>query len=274
MGSKRREKVSPSTQKVDYFNPYRALVIDEALIIFVEDFLVHDTYSMVALAGHQVDAELYKQAVADILLFIEEEHAVWLDGLDLLSSMQQTVSFLPTGYKSFDDILSGGFRDGTVTELFGSSSSGKTQICIQTAAYAALCGGVVLYIDTCNSFSPSRLLEVLCCLLESKRNDTWTSITQALKLVMCYRVHDVFSLLELLHQMDESFTRGLEENGVRLIDTRLIVLDSISSVVSPVLSSSYVQGHALMMNCGQKLKRIASDNNLCILVSLIELISE
>ncbi|MCO5568873.1 hypothetical protein L7F22_022575 [Adiantum nelumboides] len=97
---------------------------------------------------------------------------------------------------------------------------------------------------------------------------TWTNITQALKLVSCYRVYDVFSLLELLHQMDESFTGGLEENeGVRLIGTRLIVLDSISSVVSPVLSSSYVQGHALMMNCGQKLKRIASDNNLCILVT-------
>ncbi|KAI5054772.1 hypothetical protein GOP47_0029917 [Adiantum capillus-veneris] len=234
----------------------------------VEDFLVHDTYSVVALAAHQVDAEQYKQAVADILLFIEEEHAVWLDGVDVLALMQQTVSFLPSGCKSFDDILSGGFRDGTVTELFGSSSAGKTQICIQTAAYAALHGSVVVYIDTCNSFSPSRLCDVLLGLLGSKSNETWSNIAEALKLVMCYRVHDVFSLLELLHQMDKTFGAGVQESeGVWLRDTRLIVLDSISSVVSPILGSSYVQGHALMMKCGQTLKKIASENSLRILVT-------
>lgn len=234
----------------------------------VEDFLVHDIYNLVALAGHQSDAEKYKQAVADILLCLEEEHVVWLDGVDLLASMQLTVSFLPTGCKSFDGILSGGFRDGTVTELFGSSSSGKTQICIQTAAYAAFHGSVVFYIDTCNSFSPSRLAEVLCGLHETKREETRISIEEALKLVMCYRVHDVFTLLQLLHQMDESFIAGIECKGrVYCKDTRLILLDSISSVVSPVLSNSYVQGHALMMKCGQTLKKIASDNNLCALVT-------
>eukprot|EP00250_Pteridium_aquilinum_P025610 c31190_g1_i1 orf=62-487(+) len=117
-------------------------------IATVEDFLVHDIYSLVALAGHQADGDQYKQAVADILLCLEEDHAAWLDGMDLLNLVQQRVSFLPTGCKSFDDILLGGLHDRTVTELVGPSSSGKTQICIQTAANTALHGTMVIYIDT------------------------------------------------------------------------------------------------------------------------------
>ncbi|XP_028176516.1 DNA repair protein XRCC3 [Ostrinia furnacalis] len=40
-----------------------------------------------------------------------------------------------TGCLAIDKILKGGFRRGTITEIYGESSSGKTQIGIQTAAY-------------------------------------------------------------------------------------------------------------------------------------------
>lgn len=35
-------------------------------------------------------------------------------------------------------------------------------------------------------------------------------LEEALKLVLCYRVHDVFSLLALLHHIDASMTTGIE----------------------------------------------------------------
>ncbi|KAH7293902.1 hypothetical protein KP509_28G047300 [Ceratopteris richardii] len=154
-------------------------------IVSVEDFLVRDTYNVVALAENQTDAEQYKQAVADILLFLETKHATLLDGMDILALVHKNLSFHPTGCKSFDEILLGGFRDGTVTELFGPSSSGKTQ----------------------------------------------------------------------------------EDQGLDRKHTALLVVDSISSLVSPVLSSSYMQGHALMMTCGHTLIKIANENNVCVLVT-------
>jgi RecA/RadA recombinase len=96
---------------------------------------------------------------------------------------------------SLDELLEGGIRGGVVMELVGPSSSGKTQvllssfssstcnysyhmynlnycvvttkICIQTAASAILRGAMVVYIDTCNSFSSSRLAEVISGLSDS-----------------------------------------------------------------------------------------------------------
>lgn len=66
-------------------------------IASVEDFLVHDLYSLVSLASHQQQSEQYKQAVTDILVYLEDNHAMWCDGIDMLNIIQQTRSFLPTG---------------------------------------------------------------------------------------------------------------------------------------------------------------------------------
>lgn len=155
-------------------------------------------------------------------------------------------------------------------EVSVSYSGHHLLICVQAAASAAVQRGMVFYIDTCNSFSPLRLADVSRSLLDSKGEQyfmqTQKGLEETLKLVVCYRVYDVFSLLALLQQMDASFTEINEGiDGFR--NARLIILDSISSVVAPVLSSSYVQGHALMMKCGQTLRKIASENNVCVLVT-------
>lgn len=238
-------------------------------IASVEDFLVHDLYSLVSLASHQQQSEQYKQAVTDILVYLEDNHAMWCDGIDMLNIIQQTRSFLPTGCESLDGLLHGGLRDGMVTELVGASSSGKTQVCMQTAASAVLHGVMVSYIDTCNSFSSLRLSEMLSGLITSGKYQEQWNLERALKFVIYYRVHDAFSLLELLHRIDANFTACAEEK--RESDTpknvKLLILDSISSVVSPILSNTQVQGHALMMNCGHTLKKIANDNSICVMVT-------
>lgn len=102
---------------------------------------------------------------------------------------------------SIDTLLGGGLRKGQLTEITGQSSSGKTQVktrliflfstsrwliclavnivpsedcrathtyahqlqvCLYSAAHvAARHMGVVLYLDTSNSFSPSRIAHIL-----------------------------------------------------------------------------------------------------------------
>jgi RAD51-like protein 3 len=63
---------------------------------------------------------------------------------------------LPTGCDAIDDLLHVGLREGTVCEVAGETSSGKTQLCLQAAAMRALHGERVLYVDTTNGFSAAR----------------------------------------------------------------------------------------------------------------------
>lgn len=57
-------------------------------------------------------------------------------------------------------MLSGGIREGQLTELVGESSSGKTQLCLSIALRTALRNEGVIYLDTTASFSASRLVEM------------------------------------------------------------------------------------------------------------------
>lgn len=68
---------------------------------------------------------------------------------------------IKTGLKKLDDILGGGLRNGTIIDIFGPSSSGKTQLALQIAANTLSEGGSILYQDTTGSFRPERLVEIL-----------------------------------------------------------------------------------------------------------------
>eukprot|EP01018_Ginkgo_biloba_P013513 Gb_29121 [translate_table: standard] len=147
----------------------------------VEDFLVHDLYVLVALAEHETSSEVFKQAIAEILSFVDSQHAPWSNGVELLCKLQQMRHFLPTGCEGtkqaflpsfgmarMDSLLQGGLLEGTVTELVGPSSSGKTQICLHAASHIAYhCKSMVMYLDTCNSFSPKRVAHFLDVLVKS-----------------------------------------------------------------------------------------------------------
>ena len=50
--------------------------------------------------------------------------------------------------KPLDDLLSGGFEDKIITEIYGEAGSGKTNICLQAARECAANGKKVAYIDS------------------------------------------------------------------------------------------------------------------------------
>jgi DNA repair protein RadA len=65
-----------------------------------------------------------------------------------------------SGSKSLDGLLRGGYREGTITVLFGRSNSGKTQLAMQAAMICAQTGSSVLFVDTEGSFRPERVEEM------------------------------------------------------------------------------------------------------------------
>ncbi|CAK0793886.1 unnamed protein product [Prorocentrum cordatum] len=83
-----------------------------------------------------------------------------------MMQVRQSVVRLTTGAGQLDGLLRGGVETGQITELFGESRSGKTQIC-HTLCVACQLGvenggaaSKALYIDTEGTFRPERLQSI------------------------------------------------------------------------------------------------------------------
>jgi len=70
------------------------------------------------------------------------------------------VERVSTGSEPIDALLDGGVERGIITNVFGESGSGKTNLCVQVAAEIAEEGEKVVYIDTEKGFSPERFTQV------------------------------------------------------------------------------------------------------------------
>ena len=66
---------------------------------------------------------------------------------------------IPTGCNSVDELLGGGFENGIITQLYGASGTGKTNICIQLAIECVRGGKKVIFIDT-EGFSADRFRQI------------------------------------------------------------------------------------------------------------------
>jgi DNA repair protein RadA len=66
---------------------------------------------------------------------------------------------ISTGSKNLDDLLLGGIETHAITEFYGSTGIGKSQICY-TLAVMAVQSGKIIYIDTEGKFRPERLVTI------------------------------------------------------------------------------------------------------------------
>lgn len=63
------------------------------------------------------------------------------------------VKTIPTGVYSVDRIIGGGFRAGSIIELFGNAGSGKTTLALMTVAQEQAKGHTCVYIDVEHAFN-------------------------------------------------------------------------------------------------------------------------
>lgn len=70
------------------------------------------------------------------------------------------VQRISTGCEPLDSLLGGGVEKGVISNFYGESGSGKTNVCIQVAAEVAENGGKVAYVDTEASFSAERFIQI------------------------------------------------------------------------------------------------------------------
>ncbi|PWA59538.1 Rad51 domain-containing protein [Artemisia annua] len=297
---------------------------------------------LVASAEKCVNSDRLKQGINQLLSIVETCHQPWVDGLVLLEDRERNKHYLPTGFESFDMLLQGGFREGHVNELVGPSSSGKTQVCFQAASNVAMKLGGVVFLDSGNSFSPSRIKQIVTHISGIPENQLQSldfqsmecsikldqalpdevdgNLQQAMKNIECHSVFDIYALLNVLRQLKLNLKSQLQsldfqsmECSIKLdqalpdevdgnlqqamkniechsvfdiyallnvlrqlklnlksqtgYQVRLIIIDSISSLISPILGGSNAQGHALMVSIGYLLKELADRHNIAVVVT-------
>ncbi|VFQ91430.1 unnamed protein product [Cuscuta campestris] len=230
-------------------------------IFSVEDFLLHDTHSLeVSAEQHHTSARL-KQGIAQVLASIDRLHQPWLNGMEMLKNGLQHEHSLSTGSKCIDAFLKGGLRRGHLTELVGPSSSGKTQLCLLIASSVAKSSGKVIFVDTGNSFSPKRVAEFVNQTPDQSTNKVKKTLEHAMSNIVCYSVFDVFTMFDVLHQLRNTLRTQTS------CKVRMLVIDSISSLITPVLGGSGAHGHGLMVSAGFLLKHLADEHELAVLVT-------
>ncbi|XWS74183.1 hypothetical protein CRYUN_Cryun02cG0193900 [Craigia yunnanensis] len=232
-------------------------------IFSVEDFLIHDLYTLAAYAEQNISSETLKEGITQVLSIMDDMHQPCLNGMELLEDAKRNKHFLPTGIQGIDLLLGGGICVGQLTELVGPSSSGKTQVCLQTASNVAR-NYMVLYLDTGNSFSPQRIAHFLGKTNELASAKAKDQILQkVMSNILCHSVFDIFGMFNVLHQLEYHLGHQDRGGGCQM---RLLIVDSISLLIAPVLGGTSSQGRALMTSAGYLLKKLAHQHNLAVLV--------
>lgn len=114
--------------------------------------------------------------------------------------------YISTGARSIDALLGGGVRTGMVTDVYGASGSGKSQLCFTLCANCAGDGGQALFIDTAGTFRPERVSEIA-------------------------GAHDVLDRITYVRALGTEDQRSALQKA-RDMDARLIVVDTLTGLFS------------------------------------------
>ncbi|XP_043819123.1 DNA repair protein RAD51 homolog 4 isoform X1 [Dromiciops gliroides] len=202
----------------------------------------------------------YKALVAVRRVLLAQFSSFPFNGADLYEELKTTTAILATGIASLDKLLDSGLYTGEVTEITGAPASGKTQVCLCTAANVAYSlGQNVLYIDSTGGLTASRLLQLLQARTEDEEEQAG-----ALQRIHVIRVFDIFQMLDTLQDLRSSISQQVTS---ALGPVKIVVVDSVSAVISPLLGGQHSEGLALMMQLARELKTLARELGIAVLVT-------
>ncbi|NXC68355.1 RA51D protein, partial [Anhinga anhinga] len=201
----------------------------------------------------------YKALVAVRRVLLAQFSAFPANGADLYEELKSSTAILPTGNQSLDQLLDSGLYTGEVTELMGAPGSGKTQVCLGIAASVSL--GLkqhVLFLDSTGGFTASRLYQILQGQAEDKEEQA------ALQRIQVVRVFDIYEMLKALQELRDCLSQQVMSSMGPL---KIVVIDSVSAVIYPLLGGKQSEGLAIMMQLARELKTLAREFSLAVVVT-------
>ncbi|TPX69234.1 hypothetical protein SpCBS45565_g02493 [Spizellomyces sp. 'palustris'] len=175
--------------------------------------------------------------------------------------------FLSTGCPGVDQLLEGGLALGEFVELAGPPATGKTQLCFFTAITTTTDDptATVLYIDSGNAFSASRLSDMYTHSDRFQQSrESGMDTKNILSRVRCIPCFDAFSLVDIMEEVQKSLANKTTDFFSMV---RLLIIDSIGALLSPMVGYGQSQGYVIMMTIAQILKSIAISHGISILVT-------
>ncbi|KAI9353369.1 P-loop containing nucleoside triphosphate hydrolase protein [Zopfochytrium polystomum] len=146
---------------LDGFDPDTRSRLWRAQIESPEDAIAFTAADLAHIIRISEDTAAEVIRLASVLLFPASKRMC-----SALSILQTLPRFLTTGDRGLDDLLAGGVPVGCITEIYGESGAGKTQLALQmcaTAQWEVERGGLaspVIYIATEQRFPLDRFAEI------------------------------------------------------------------------------------------------------------------
>ncbi|MGI0069775.1 MAG: ATPase domain-containing protein [Nitrosopumilaceae archaeon] len=153
---------------------------------------------------------------------------------------------ISTGIAGLDKLLGGGIAAGTVTDIFGPSGTGKTQIVMQICLNS-IKDGKIIYQDTSGGFRPERILQ----LIKSKLLDE-----KLLDKIMVARVTNIAEQIDYVNKISE-------------VNPILLVIDSITDLFTFEYSreSNSLEKHVKFMEYMHMLGMLSIQKKISIVVT-------
>ena len=154
---------------------------------------------------------------------------------------------ISTGIKKIDQYLDGGIKNGTITDIFGETGTGKTQLAMQISINSLLTGGTVLFQDTTGKFRPERMLD----LIKSRELDP-----NLLDRVKVARITNTSEQIKYLSKIKEN-------------DFSLVIIDNITDLFSYEFSKEdqNLEKNIIFMQYMHNLSLISIQKKLPIIVT-------
>ena len=146
---------------------------------------------------------------------------------------------ISTGSKALDGLLGGGIHTGMITDIYGESGSGKSQLCFTLCANCARDAVTTLFIDTAGTFRPERIVEISGSQLSLEK------ITYVRALTTIDQMNATKKILE--------------------VRPTLVVVDSVTSLFSTEYSGP--QRHRALMKYLHELALVAINSRCAIVVT-------
>jgi len=163
---------------------------------------------------------------------------------DIYSRRRKSAKRITTGCECLDSLLGGGIRTQALTEIYGNSGCGRTQLCMQLMVTAQLSDEnvSVVYIDTENRFRPEKVAKIAERVgLEPE------GVLKNVHVARAFNTHHQMLLVDDARKLAEK----LKKEGRPV---RLIMVDSLATY----FKSEYV-GRETLADRQQKLNRHLHD---------------
>ncbi len=154
---------------------------------------------------------------------------------------------IETGFKKLDQCLGGGIKEGLITDIYGQTATGKTQLTFQICLNALKSSKEVLFQDTTGGFRPERILEMM----EAQQMDP-----ALLDKIKVGRITNTSQQIQyLLNKPIENFS--------------LIIIDSVTDLFSFEYSKKehIIEKNVNFGNYMIKLSKLTQSNNIPVIIT-------